>query len=254
MRRGMGMRELKIAVCDDEEYELKQISRMLSRAAEAFGCAATVFSYRDSRSILNEIENGSMHFDLLCLDLYIDEKIGFDIAAAVRRKGYPCAIIFITAFADRMAESFRYVTSAYLIKPVDETKMKEAFGTALSHLNAAPSFLLHRKEDERSIPFRQIIYLESRLKQIYLYCQGEREPIVFPEKLAEISRVFPKEYFHFCHKSYLVNFHYVQKIDKVRHEAVLADGSRLPVSRNCYAQILKDFMQFHSVAREEQAP
>lgn len=247
------MRELKVAVCDDEEYELKKIGRMLVRAADEFHCSARIFSYRDSQSILNEIEIGSVRFDILCLDLYIDQKIGFDIAAAVRKRGDPCAIIFITAFADRMAESFRYVTSAYLIKPVDENKMREAFGTALSHLNRAPSFLLHRKEEEQSILFRDIIYLESHLKQIYLYCKWKREPIVFEDQLSKISLAFPKEYFHFCHKSYFVNFQYVRKIDKIKHEAVLINNSRLPISRSCYAQILKDFVQFHSVAREEQS-
>ena len=248
------MRKLNIAVCENEEYELKQIGLLLERSAEAFGCAARIFSYRDSKSILDEMEKGSVRFDMLCLDVYIDEKTGFDISAAARRKGWSCAIVFISAFPDRMAESFRYVTSAYLVKPVDEGRVREAFGTALAHLEAEPSFLLSGKEDERSIPFHEIVYLESRLKQIYLYRRGEPEPIVFQSRLAEISREFPKEHFFLCHKSYLVNFHYVRRIDKIRHEVVLLDGTRLPVSRSCYRQILKDFMQFHSVAREGRDP
>ncbi|HCR43401.1 MAG TPA: hypothetical protein DIV41_02350 [Ruminococcaceae bacterium] len=245
------MRKLKIAVCDDEAYELKRIKALVEQAAGSFGVAAEIFLYKDSGGILNTIENGSVRFDMLFLDLYIDDKIGFDIAAAVRKKGYPCAVIFITAFADRMPESFQYVTSAYLLKPVSMEKMLEAFGTALNHLQAVPNFFLHTKEEERAVPFREIVYLESHLKWIYIHVSTSREPITFQGKLADISREFPREYFSLCHKSFLVNFNYVLKIDKSTHEAVLTTNDRLPISRSCYVQILKDFMRFHSVARGE---
>ena len=245
------MRELRIAVCDDEKYELERIKQMLEQAARAFGCAPKIFLYQSSHDILNEIENGTIRFDMLFLDLYIDNKIGFDIAEVVRRKGYHCAIIFITAFTDHMAESFRYVTSAYLIKPVSQEKMIEAFGTALAHLEAVPGFFLRTKEEERLIPFRKILYLESHLKWIYLHYFEMREPIAFQGKLADVSCEFPTEYFHFCHKSFLVNFSHVLKIDKGRHEMVLTNKDRLPISRSCYTQILKDFMEFHSVTRGE---
>lgn len=243
------MENLQIAVCDDQEYELSHIRNMLAHITEELGCQANITVYSDSKSILANIEENPQCFDMLFLDMYIDEKIGFDIAEAVRKHDHLCAIVFITAFADRMAESFRYITSAYLVKPVDELKLKEAFQTALAHLNAVPSFCFCRKEKEFAIPFHKIIYLESKLKDLYLFCDQEKEPVVFQEKLMNVINNFPKDFFHLCHKSFLVNFSYVHMIDRKSHEIVISTGEKLKISRTYYPQILKDFTEFHSIRR-----
>ena len=245
------MKELNIAVCDDEEYELNQIENMLSDIVESLGCQANISVYRKSRQLIDAIAHCPQYFDILFLDMYIDEKIGFDIAEIVRKQDYHCAIVFVTAFADRMAESFRYLASAYLIKPVDLPKLESAFQTALSHLGAEPCFHFHGKEKESAIPFRKIMYLEGRLRNIDLFTDQCMEPESFPVSLADVKDTFPKEFFHLCHKSFFVNFSYIRMIDRVTHEIILHNGKKLPVSRTYYQQLLKDFTEFHSVRRVE---
>ena len=240
--------KLKVAICDDDEEELIHIKNLLLKITGMAGTPTDIFSYNNSRDILGVIEQRPGAFDMLFLDMYIDEKIGFDIAKAVRRQHCKCVLVFITAFADRMAESFQYRTSAYLIKPVEEQRLQAAFQTALSHLNAVPSFCVDFKGKELAIPYDRILYFESRLKNIYLFCENENEPIVFKDKLSNLHDL-PEEYFHMCHKSFIVNFSYIQKIDKIKHEAVLRGDIRLPISRFYYSDILRTFTSFHSIRR-----
>ena len=242
--------KLKIGICDDREEELEQIRDLLRRAVGDSACEAELYCFRRSREIIEKIESDPFFFDMLFLDLYIDDRLGFDIAEMIRKKNRRCAVIFITAFADRMAESFRYLTSAYLVKPVDENSLKAAFRTALAHLDAAPAFHLHLKGEERAVPFDRNVYLESRLKDVLLFCAGRREPLVFRGRLSELGGL-PAEYFHPCHKSFVVNFSYVSRVDKSAHEIVLRGGARIPVSRRYYRQIVGDFMEFHSIRRAE---
>lgn len=244
------MKSFSIAICDDEEYELLQIRNMLTDISGDYGYSPDISVYTKSSDILDAIDKVPQQFNMILLDIYIDERTGFDIAEALRRRNQHCAIVFITAFADKMAESFRYLTSAYLIKPVDRPKLEEAFQTALSHLNAAPRFHFSRKDEEYAILFSDIMYLESRLKNIYLFQLTKKDPTVFQGKLSEIKQSFPEEFFHLCHKSFMVNFSYVRMIDKVGHKVLLNDGRKLPVSRTYYRQILKDFTKFHSIRRD----
>ena len=242
--------KLKIGICDDQEEELEQVRDMLLRAVGDSACEADLYCFRRSRELVEKIESDPFFFDMLFLDLYIDDRIGFDIAETVRKRNRRCVMVFITAFADRMAESFRYLTSAYLVKPVDENSLRAAFRTALGHLDAAPALHLHSKGEERAVPFDRIVYLESRLKDVRLFCAGRREPLVFRGRLSELGGL-PAEYFHPCHKSFVVNFSYVSRIDKSAHEIVLRGGTRIPVSRRYYRRIVGDFMEFHSIQRTD---
>ncbi len=239
---------LKIGICDDQEAELRQIGDLLRQVAAEEGCPAELRLFRRSAELLAEIGKDPLCFDVLFLDLYIDEAIGFDVAREVRRRNRRCSIVFFTAFADRMAESFRFLPSAYLVKPVGKESLRSAFRTALAHLDAAPCLHLHLKGEELAVPLGRILYFESRLKDVRLFCDGEKEPVVFKGKLAEIEGL-PPEYFHRCHKSFLVNFSHALRVDKAAHAIVMRNGARVPVSRRYYRQILRDFTEFHAVRR-----
>lgn len=239
---------LQIAICDDENYELQRIKKMLERIADKLGIPAVITAFDSSQMILSVIAAKPDAFDILFLDMYIDEKIGLDIARSVRAKNQACSIIFLTAFPDKMADSFEFRASAYLVKPVDEEKLTAALRTALSHLQVIPSFYLRVKEMDYSIPFADIVYIESRLKELHLFCNDQPEAIAFPGKLSALTGL-PQEYFHFCHKSYLVNFSFVKIIDKKSHEIVLKNGVRLPISRTFYATVLQNFTTFHAKKR-----
>lgn len=239
---------LKIAICDDESYELERIKDMLISITYKLGISADISAFNNSRSILNLISKTPNAFDLLFLDMYIDENMGLDIARAVRERNQECAIIFITAFSDKMADSFEHRVSAYLVKPIEEEKLAAALRTGLRHLDVTPSFYLCIKGMDYSIPFHEIMYFESQLKELHLFCKGKQEAIVFTGILSSLSGL-PTEYFHQCHKSYIVNFSSVRMIDKTSHEIVLENERRLPISRAYYKSVMRDFTSFHSKKR-----
>lgn len=239
---------LNIAICDDEGFTLESIKDMLINITFKLGISAEISAFNNSNSILAVITENPKAFDILLLDMYIDENMGLDITRAVREKNQLCAIIFISAFSDKMADSFEHRVSAYLVKPVDQEKLTAAFKTALCHLNIIPSFYLRSKDMNFSIPFHEIMYFESHLKELHLYCKGKQDAMVFTGVLSALAEL-PTEYFHQCHKSYIVNFLYVRMLDKTKHEIVLDNGRRLPISRSFYKSVTSQFTSFHSKKR-----
>ena len=52
-----------------------------------------------------------------------------------------------------------------------------------------------------------------------------------------------EECFAAAHRSYLVNLAHVERI--TRTECLLSDGTKIPVSRGCYASLNHAFLQFY---------
>lgn len=242
------MQLLKIAICDDEPFELELIRRVLKDIISGTGMDAEFSIFDNSAELLRIIETGTFAFDMFFLDMYIDEKIGLDIARAIRAKNSRCVIIFITAFSDRMSECFEWKASAYLTKPVEKDKLKKAFQTGITHLSHSPAFFVNAKDINLAIPFDEIIYFENNLKNIKLYRVGEKEPVIFPGAVSAVNA--PEEYFRLCHNSFLINFTHVSMIDKTKHDIVMKNGARIHISRKYYAEVVAAFTRFHSVQRK----
>ena len=144
---------LNIAVCDDERYELQRMNHLLLCISDKLQIPVHIAAFDNSKTLLAAVSENPLAFDILFLDVYIDEKLGLDIARAVRKKNQACVIIFSTAFADKMVDSFQYRASAYLVKPVDEESLTSAMQTALNHLKVMPSLYLRVKGMEYSFPY-----------------------------------------------------------------------------------------------------
>ena len=239
--------KIKIAICDDEKHELETIRLLLTKISAEADIKTEFSSYNNSRQLLEIIDGGAFDFDMVFLDMYIDEKIGLDLAQAIRKKNNCCVIIFITAFSDRMAECFEWKVSDYLTKPIEKDKLAKAFQIGLTHLEKTSMFFVSVKNKDFTIPFDEIIYFENNLKSVKLYRINEIEPLVFSGTVSDINA--PTEYFHFCHKSFLVNFLHIKMIDKSKHNIVMKNGVIIHISRKHYTGIVADFTRFHSSSR-----
>jgi len=238
---------LNIAICDDDKYMVSLIQDELNDIAAQMLIKINITKYSTSAEPLKMINDGAFSFDMIFLDMYIDENLGLDIAREIRKKNHRCAIIFITAFADRMVDCFEWKASAYIIKPVEKDKLARAFKTALKHLDCASMFYVNAKGSEMAVPFDEIMYFENNLKTVNLYRANVKEPVVFSGTIKNISA--PSEYFYICHQSFLVNFAHIEMIDKAKHDIVMKNGARIHISRRYYAGILFGFTRFHSIVR-----
>ncbi|MFT9076094.1 LytR/AlgR family response regulator transcription factor [Ethanoligenens sp.] len=241
---------MNIAICDDDSSELKRLKALLYHITSRLEHMVQIHTYSKSADLLFDIEENPRAFDILFLDMYIDERIGLDVARYVRSRNIQCGLVFITAFPDKMEDCFQYRTSGYLLKPVTEEKLECVLCTALQHFRerARSVFRLDLKDREVVIPYEKILYFESRLKTVYLYCSDGKEPLTFFAKLTGIPDL-PTDYFYICHKSYIVNFLYVHELDKSGRKFILYNGREIPISRPYYSKALEAFTAFHSIKR-----
>lgn len=171
--------------------------------------------------------------NLACYD--VTEKDSREYLGAVRKK-YRDTLLMI--MADSTLSPLEYVrpdilAASLILRPYSEEelrgKLKDLICEYLSRLQEEDAFLVDTREGKTRVPYNQIYYLEARDKKIYLRLK-DRE-FSFYDTIEELEEKLPGQFAR-CHRSFIVNRQYIEKILLSQSEIVLAHGISVPLSRS----------------------
>ena len=102
------------------------------------------------------------------------------------------------------------------------------------------------KTDDRWIPLQheQIFYLEAESRKTKI--QSVHGEGIHKFNLTELEMILPTDSFIRCHRSYIVNIHYIAEIHPDLHSTfllIMKDKKRIPVSQT-YARYFRHALQF----------
>ncbi len=181
--------------------------------------------------------------DLACYD--VSTKSNIDFLRKVRTEGYEKTLLML--LADEKMSPMEYIkpeilASELLIKPYTKEQMKNKMRDLLSNYcnkvcgdKSEDIFVLEAKDGKTRIPYNQIYYFEARDKKIYVRVLKAEYP--FYTTLDELEERLPEGFVR-CHRSYIVNWKMVEKVDLSGGELLLADDLYVPFSRT-YRDTLK---------------
>ena len=239
---------LKIAICEDDPTQSKNVRRMVGGWGEAQGRKVLVYTYDNCEAFLAEWET-AMDFDLVLLDIDLGKGInGMELARRIREKDDRITILFITGLPEYMNQGYDVRACHFLVKPVEEAKMKAALDKALKEIRKKEDYLILEEEAElERIPVSRILYAEAFSHTAALYLAPEKgEKAVCREVkmcLGDLAGLLPLEGFFRCHRSYLVHLPYIRRID--RTEILLDYGAVIPVSRGKREEAYQAFLEYH---------
>jgi two-component system LytT family response regulator len=115
------MNTKRCLLVDDESHAIATLQRMLvnQQGIEVVGHAHSVASAREACLALRP--------DLILLDVKLGDGSGFDLLAVLE---VPPAVIFTTAYDEHAVRAFEVNALDYLLKPVEEERLKEALDRA----------------------------------------------------------------------------------------------------------------------------
>lgn len=90
-------------------------------------------------------------------------------------------------------------------------------------------------EEQRLMDYTKILYMETREKKLLLHC--EKQEFSFYGSLKEMEKILPS-YFIRCHRSFLVNFMYVSKINLSQNILCMNENIIIPISQKYKRQVL----------------
>lgn len=117
--------QLRIAICDDESIDRRQVADLTNEIIKVEGLAYSLSSYESATALLAAIQGGTQ-FHILLLDVMMDGLDGMEFAAALRKLGDNTAIIFISSNREMALRGYEVSAARYLAKPLQRTQLQEA--------------------------------------------------------------------------------------------------------------------------------
>ncbi len=201
---------MRIAVCDDSQIDRDIIKDFLHTYMTEKSIPNTMTEYENGMNLIYDIEDGC-YYDLVFLDIFMDQILGMDIARKLRQVGYTGNIVFLTSTAEFAVDSYEVEASGYLLKPHDYEKLCGLLNRIIDRTNIG-QFQVTVRNTIYSIPFGEIIYVESRNNVCILHRSDGSEYTIY-KKLSEVELQLNDSRFLRCHRSYLVNMSYIAKAD-----------------------------------------
>jgi len=204
---------------DDEQLALDRLNRML----EAEGKVKIVGTSTDATVAVAEID--AVRPELLFLDIQMPELDGFGV---LRRLEHQPLVIFTTAYDQYALQAFETNSIAYLLKPVEASKLSQALdkvskmrgGQDIQRLLTQIATKLTPAYPERisSRTGEKTEFLDlSRITHFYseeklTFAATESKSYIIDQTITELeSRLDPARFFR-IHRSTLVNLAYVSEL------------------------------------------
>lgn len=222
--------DMKLLICDDDLVFAEALRRFLEEALPD----TVQFQVCGDRNRLLKLLEGNNRCDLLLMDICLEEDNGICLAKELLTRFSQLPVIFITGYPDLYYEKVFLSLRPYgfVKKPVNKQLLLALIKRAAEEIRrtrqgARQWILLKTKNGMEKIPVAQIRYVESQKHMLIIHGIGNTWETY--GRLGDMASELPDCFFH-CHKSFLVNAHYIQSYEGSYF--TLDDGSRISISQN----------------------
>jgi two-component system LytT family response regulator len=241
---------VRALVVDDETLARTVLIEHLSKLPdiEVIGQAANGF---EAVKLAEELTP-----DLIFLDIQMPKLSGFEVLELLGDNAP--AVVFTTAFDEFALRAFEVHAVDYLLKPVEPQRLADAVqrvgerlrsqaprpsATELSNAARPPGRALERvliRHEGRVhvLPVERIDFIEAQDDYLSFASGGKR--LRKQQTMSDLESQLDPERFVRIHRSFILNIERLARIDLYGKDswlAILADGSKLPMSRTGHAKL-----------------
>ncbi len=216
-----------VAICDDDETDRNRTCECVSQKMKKRREPLEIVCFDSGEDLVEQYENGCRQYDLIIMDIYMSSPNGMETVRQIRTYDRKVAVIFLTSSPDYAVESYDVRALAYLLKPVDQTRMEDALNRFLEerYPRHSQSLLMVRGSSGRRIAYDDILYIESRRMNLRIVCSGGVEYTI-RKKLDEVQAELPENRFLRCNQSFLVNMDYITDASV---DFTMENGDKIPI-------------------------
>lgn len=232
--------EFKIAVCDDEKFYREYINKWIMDYFLSKDLMVHIDLFSDGSEFCSD-RNNFYKYDIIFLDIEMDQMNGMDTAYTIRKFNAEMQIVFITVKIEYSLEGYKVNAMRFIIKEDLEHSLKECLDAVLqSRRERMVTMKFGFIGGERNIMLKDILYIENRSHKLRFV--GKAEELYLNKKLNTIEEQLRPYHFARAHQSYLVNLEYVDKL--ASYKVYLFDGSVLPAAKGRYTELRKSYLRY----------
>lgn len=223
------LKNLKVAICDDEEKALEVMGGAVSMAFNSHKVKADLEKFASVKTLAARMEKTA--FDVILLDINIGQEDGIEFANGLRKKNNAVDIIFISSCEHRVFEAFAARPFGFVRKSNFLQDITENVAAYLEskESSAANTIVLQLVDFTVSLSVYEIVYIEGQKKKQNVYTRGGAEPLSVRNKMESLEEQLKEYGFMRVHKGYIVNYRFIRLIGSTEIE--LTTNGKIPISR-----------------------
>ena len=232
------MMNMRYAVCDDETVLRQDIREKIA----LFSPGSVIVEFSSGKDLLESSEA----FDIIFLDIGMEGIDGMQTAKELRKNGCTSAIIFVTAYDNRVFDAFDVGAFNFLVKPVSVEKFFEVLKRAIESRSEPPKAAAHDRYItvrtggiSAKLALSEIIYAEVFNRIVVVHTAGGN--LDYYGRISELEKLSDNSFFR-CHRSYLINLRYLDRYTS--SEIIMTNGDKVILAQKRYSELVKAYMRF----------
>ena len=229
---------IRCIIVDDEPLALNKLKRYILK----YPFLELVASCHNVETVRRALESGEV--DLIFIDINMPDVNGLEF---IRTLDNPPMVVFVTAYPEYAAESYKINALEYLLKPFGIDEFNRVAEKIFSHWqliqnqnnssSSTEECVRYLKCDHRFLRVEcdDIRYIEGQSEYLKIHLVSDN-PFLTHMTFRQITDSFPDNFIQ-IHRSYVVNMKHV--VSAERTLVILDDGTRLPVSSSRRDNLLK---------------
>lgn len=229
---------MRFAVCDDEP----ELRRSISDNIKLFSPGAAITEFSSGKELLASASG----FDIIFLDIGMDGLDGMQTARELRKSGCNSAIIFVTAFEDKVFDAFDVGAFHYLVKPVSIEKFAEVLKNAIDSrtepvaTDTGDRFIAVKSGGvSTKLALSEIMYAEVYDRILILHTISGK--VEYRGKLSGFEKCTDETFFR-THRSYLINLRYLESYTS--SQVKMDSGDTVILAKQRYSELVRAYMRF----------
>ena len=218
---------MNIAIIDDIASDAEQLKRIITSYFENRQIPTEIRYFSSAEAFFDDYRPGN--FQILFLDIYMDDPDGMSVAHTLREEHYEGGLIFTTSSMEHAMDSYNVDALYYLQKPYDHEDFMNAIRRCTSIFEGtSKQYRINVQGKELQIPLRDILYFETGRHVTLIHTLTDT--ISITKVLSEVCEDFEQNpEFLKVGRSYLINRLYVRNVDPAEIEMMNSAVIPIPV-------------------------
>lgn len=231
---------MTIGICDDMKASVLALQTVVEHYFNEKTIKPEIKTFFSGKELLE----CSDEIDILFLDIELGDYNALDLVKEYRSKFRNTLLIIVTSYGQYLDNAMDLDILRYIDKPVQKERIFNALDKATEILDNMFFYVKDNKGNVFHIHKQDIIYIESKFRQVHIYTKNET--IITYTSLKELRhKLLSVSYLATPHYSYIINLNYLKLYSRMKVIIQMADKEiEIPVSSRYQADFRKVYLNF----------
>ena len=215
---------LTIAICDDCDNDRAEMMKYCKKYGEEKNYKFILQKYKRGEDLLVDL-----NADILLLDIKMEGLNGIEIKNILQHQKRKIGILFLSNFLEAIPEAFGRQVYGFLKKPVEYEQFRKKMDFMIEDILEQNQYVYCETiNGSTKIAVSEINYIKADGKYTKIFLADRNDYVFSKKSIGEWKTELVVYGFSSCHRSYLVNYNYVERI---MENVKLCGNISIPMSR-----------------------